>query len=363
MSYRHWALTGLLWIFGGLTLSAQLPWLKVAANGRYFETADGKPFFWLGDTGWLLFVKCNRNEAIQYLDTRRQQGFNVIQAMILHDMNNTRNVYGSTALLLEDVSKPNITPGNNPENATAYDFWDHIDFIIEEAAKRDIYMALVPVWGSNVKAGKVNTAQAKAYGEFLGRRYGQYSNIIWLNGGDIKGTDSMEVWQALGNTIKQYAPKQLMTFHPRGRTSSSEWFHNQPWLDFNMFQSGHKNYTQDTVAAETHHFGEDNWRYLAMDYALQPAKPSFDGEPSYENIPQGLHDTKQPRWTDADLRRYAYWSTFAGGAGFTYGENSVMQFNNKGDWTANYGVTANWKDMLKAPGATQMVHLKNLMCS
>src|SRR5215216_98457 len=58
--------------------------LRVSANGRYFMTADGKPFFWLGDTGWLLFSKLKREEAIQYLDDRRKKGFNVIQVMVLH---------------------------------------------------------------------------------------------------------------------------------------------------------------------------------------------------------------------------------------------------------------------------------------
>jgi hypothetical protein len=54
---------------------------------------------------------------------------------------------------------------------------------------------------------------------------------------------------------------------------------------------------------------------------------------------------------------------FAGGAGFTYGENATMQFNKMGDWTANYGVTAGWKETIKSEGATQMVHLKKLLMS
>jgi hypothetical protein len=63
----------------------------------------------------------------------------------------------------------------------------------------------------------------------------------------------------------------------------------------------------------------------------------------------------------SDLRRYAYWSVFAGGAGFTYGENSVMQFHHKGDADRNFGVQYNWEDVMSAPGATQMTHLKKLM--
>ncbi|HRG83132.1 MAG TPA: DUF4038 domain-containing protein, partial [Chitinophagaceae bacterium] len=188
--------------------------LKVAANHRFFTTADGKPFFWLGDTGWLLFVKCTREDAVFYLDTRKQQGFNVVQVMVLHDFNNTKNVYGDWALNDFDVTKPATTIGSDFRNADEYDFWDHVDFIIDEAAKRGIYMALVPTWGSNVKSGKINEQQAETYAKFLAKRYRNKSNIIWLNGGDINGKDGYAVWEKIGSTIKNFDPNHLMTFHP-----------------------------------------------------------------------------------------------------------------------------------------------------
>lgn len=344
-----------------IIMQAQLPALKVSANKRYFQTADGKPFFWLGDTGWLLFVKTSREDAILYLDTRKAQGFNVIQVMVLHDLNNTKNVYGDWATQNQDVSKPLVTKGNHYKDSLQYDFWDHVDFIINEAEKRGIYMALVPTWGSNVKSGKINEAQAEAYGKFLANRYKNKSNIIWLNGGDIQGKDGMAVWNKLGSVMKQIDKKHLMTFHPRGRTSSSDWFHNESWLDFNMFQSGHKSYAQDTSSKETRHFGEDNWKYIRDDYALKPAKPTLDGEPSYEDIPYGLHDTLSGYWNAADIRRYAYWSVFAGGAGFTYGHNAVMQFYRNGDKDASFFPKQEWKEGLKAEAAAQMKWLKTIM--
>lgn len=340
---------------------AQLKQLKISANKRFFQTADGKPFFWLGDTGWLLFVKCNREEAILYLDTRKQQGFNVVQAMVLHDMSNTKNVYGDYALTDFDAAKPDVTPSNNPANAEQYDYWDHMDFIIDEAAKRGIYMALVPTWGSNVKGGKINEVQAEAYGKFLAKRYKNKSNIIWLNGGDINGKDGYAVWEKLGSTIKNFDNNHLMTFHPRGRTSSTDWFHQSLWLDFNMFQSGHKSYAQDTSSKERRHFGEDNWKYVDEDYAMDPVKPTLDGEPSYEDIPYGLHDTLDGYWNAADIRRYAYWSVFAGGAGFTYGHNAVMQYYVPGDTTASFFPKQHWKTGLTAEAATEMKHLRKLM--
>jgi len=338
----------------------QLPLLRVTANGRFFETENGIPFFWLGDTGWLLFSKTSRTEAIHYLDTRQQQGFNVIQAMLLHDVR-IKNVYGDAALENSDVSKPIVTPDNDTADAVAYDYWDHVEFIVKAAAARGIYMALVPVWGSNVKDGKISTEQAAQYAIFLANRFKPYNNVIWLNGGDIKGSDGKEVWNTIGFTLKQTYARQLMTFHPRGRSSSSEWFQHQSWLDFNMFQSGHKDYAQDTSSKDTYHYGEDNWRHVMADRSRFPVKPVVDGEPSYENIPHGLHDSLAPRWTAADLRRYAYWCIFSGGAGFTYGENAVMQFHRNGDTDGSFGVQHTWKETIHATGASQMVHLKKLM--
>ncbi len=60
-----------------------------------------------------------------------------------------------------------------------------------------------------------------------------------------------------------------------------------------MFQSGHKDYSQDSLG-----FGEDNWRYVKIDYEKTPHKPTLDGEPSYENIPHGLHNPNIPYWID-----------------------------------------------------------------
>ena len=335
--------------------------LVVSSNGRFFAKANGEPFFWLGDTGWLLFSKLDRDEAEKYLIDRKQKGFNVIQVMVLHEIKAV-NVYGDSAITNKNVAQPAITPGEDPSKADQYDYWDHVDYIVNKAADLDLYMAMVPVWGSNVKAGYVSVDQAKTYGKFLTDRYGRKSNIIWLNGGDVKGTDGFEVWQALGAVLHENDSLHLTTFHPRGRTPSSQWFHNEQWLDFNMFQSGHRTYDQDTSKSELR-YGEDNWKYVAVDYALEPVKPTFDGEPSYEDIPHGLHDTTQARWTDDDVRRYGYWSVFAGGAGYTYGHNSVMQMYKPTDKKRAYGAKGFWYDEVNAPGAAQMSFLKNLMLS
>lgn len=348
--------------------------LKISDNHRFLVTKDGKPFLWLGDTGWLLH-KLDREQTERYLEDRRTKGFNVIQASVLHSLG-VKNVYGDKAVIDKDASKPLVTEGNDPNDSVQYDYWDHVDYAVDLAAQKGMYVAIVAVWGTNVKNGWVSREQAAAYAAFLGDRYANRSNVIWINGGDVVGADSSETWNIIGNTLRQHAPESLITFHPFGRSRSSEWFHTATWLDFNMVQSGHRTYEQDPNG-----IGQDTWRHITIDYNLLPTKPTVDGEPSYENIPYGLHDwhlerykhlrpadyspaAPQPLWQAGDVRRYAYWSVFAGGMGFTYGHNSIMQMLQPDDELPGaYGATMLWTDALSAEGASQMQHLKNLMLS
>lgn len=330
--------------------------LQVSENGHYFQTEDGKPFFWLGDTGWLTFKKLNRDEIKTYFADRKEKGYNVIQIMTLHS-EEMANVYGDSALVNKDVSKPLITEGSDFENPEEYDFWDHVDYALDVAEENDLYLGMVPIWGTSVKGGKVNLEQAKAYATFLGDRFKDRKNIVWLNGGDTPGEENTKIWNAIGSILKSKNPDCLVTFHPFGRTDSSDNYHNASWLDFNMFQSGHRRYDQES---EGRMYAQDNYKYVGTDFNLKPSKPTIDGEPSYEGIPQGLHDTLQPLWNDNDLRRYAYWSVFAGAAGFTYGHNAVMQMFSIGDNPA-YGNKKPWLEALNDPGANQMVYVKDLI--
>ena len=354
-------------VFIGLLLSLAItataqknnaPRLAVSSNGR-FLTAHGKPFFWLGDTGWLLLGKLNRAETEKYLEDRRVKGFNVVQVSLVHSLSMV-DANGDSALCRRNPATPKLADPKAIGADSYGGYWENFDYVADLAAQKGIYLALVPVWGSNVRAGNVSNKQAEIYAGFLAKRCRDHSNIIWLNGGDVRGDDSTRIWNTIGKTLKKEDPGHLITFHPFGRTQSSLWFHNEKWLDLNMFQSGHRSYEQDTSPKDLR-YGEDSWRYVRSDYVRTPVKPVLDGEPSYEGIPHGLHDTLQPRWTDSDLRRYAYWSVFAGACGFTYGNNSVMQMYKKGKKTGGYGAKESWDEAINAPGAGQLIYLKNLM--
>ncbi len=340
----------------------KLPWengkLTVSENGRYLQHENGAPFFWLGETGWLLPEKLDRENAIYYLDACQKAGFNVVQVQTINGVP-ARNVFGK-------LSHPNGFDFSQIEAEGEEGYWQHMDYIIKQAEERGIYIGMVCIWGGLVKKGLMNPEQAKAYGEFLANRYKDCPNIIWFIGGDIKGDVETASWETLARTIKSIDKNHLMTFHPFGRTSSIYWFHNAEWLDFNMFQSGHRRYDQtrgdgdDTAQAA---LAEDNWRYVEAGLAMEPAKPILDGEPSYEEIPQGLHDPSEPWWKSHDVRRYAYWSVFAGAFGHTYGHNSIMQMHAGGERRGGYGAIKSWKEGLEDPGFSQMQWVKKLILS
>lgn len=355
-------------MFAGTTtvMAANQKWdLKVSDNNRYLVYTDGTPFFWLGDTGWLLPENLDRFEAEGYLDKAAAMGYNVVQVQTINDVPAV-NIYGQ---LSNNPADPwNFScfaaPKKGGPAKIQQNYWDHMDYIIKVAERKGIYIAMTCIWGGLVKDGLIDVAGAKAYGKFLAERYKNSPNIIWFIGGDIQGDVKPEVWDALAKSIKAIDKRHLMTYHPRGRYTSAKWWAKADWMDFHMFQSGHRAYGQRMGNKEypiPDNTEEDCWMYVDSTWAYKPMKPVIDGEPSYEDIPVGLHFPKGPRWQACDVRRYAYWDVFAGCFGHTYGHNAIMQMAKPGYWVNYSENSKNWYEAQQDEGYTQMRYLKALM--
>lgn len=336
------------------------PWengsLRVAGDGPYFVNGE-EPFFWLGDTAWLLVHSLTREEIAEYLENRAGKGFTLIQVVAVHRMP-ARNAYGREAFLDGDMSLP-VTEGEDS-------YWSTLDYVMEKAEELGLYIGLLPHWGGIVKGGHIGPEQMPAYLDFLAKRYGDRPNMLWILGGDIRGNRHYDYWRAMGERLRRATPDKLITFHPFGRTTSIDYFEKEEWMDFHMYQSGHRRYDQETLnqwddtSKDSYYYGEDSFRYVQRVHVRQPDMPVVDGEPSYEHIPQGLHDTTQPFWQACDVRRYAYWAVLEGAAGFTYGHSSIMQFFT-GEGKGAYGASIPWKDAVHSPGSDSMSHLASLM--
>jgi hypothetical protein len=320
--------------------------LRVSDNHRYLVRADGSPFFWLGDTAWELFHRLDREEAERYLTDRAEKGFTVIQAVVLAERHalEEANPYGDLALHDQDPAQPNEG------------YFKHVDFIVEKAAQLGLVVGMLPTWGAYWKIqGKervFTVENARVYGRFLGARY-RNAPIVWVLGGDntLENDEERAIIDAMAAGIKEGdGGDHLMTFHPRGPGLSSVQVHHAEWLDFNMNQSSH--------AARDH----DNGLYIEHDYALEPVKPTVDGEPRYEAIPVGFYwRNVDPfdRFDDFDVRQAAYWALLAGACGHTYGNNNIWQMYAPGRESV---ISANipWWEALDHPGAFQMGWVRRL---
>ncbi len=331
-----------------------LPRLRVAENRRFLVQEDGTPFLWLGDTAWELFHRLNRDEATRYLECRVRQGYTVIQAVAIAELDGHRdpNAYGHLPLTDLDPAQPAVQDG--PAN----DYWDHVDFIVAKANALGLYIGLLPTWGrywhDEVRDGKplFTPANAEVYGEWLGRRYRE-AGVIWILGGDrgIENDQHREVIRAMARGLRRGdGGVHLQTFHPRGGRGSAQDFHGEDWLDFNLRQNGHNVKFNE---------GYQNTR---ADYDREPAKPVIDGEPVYEDHPVSFRAQDLGHTVAADVRRALYWDLFTGACGHTYGHHSVWQMWSPGKAPINNPLMP-WSEAIEQPGAAQMQHAKHLLLS
>jgi len=319
--------------------------LQVHEGGRYLVTAEGQPFFWLADTAWELFHRLDRDEADAYLRKRAEQGFNVIQAVALAEFAGLvePNRYGHLPLENNDPTKP----------VDAY--FEHVDWVVDRAAELGMYTGFLPTWGDkwNKKWGQgpeiFTPDNARVYGEWLGKRY-RDKPIVWILGGDRppESDEHFAITRAMAEGITAGdGGVHLKTFHPSGGRGSAQYFHDEPWLDFNMRQSGHGDPNCD------------NGAQIAGDYARTPAKPCVDGEPRYEDHP--INWKPELGWFDEhDVRKAAYAAVFAGACGHTYGCHDIWQFLSERHQPVSSGRTP-WTKAIDFPGAWQMGHLRRLM--
>jgi hypothetical protein len=311
-------------------------------TGRFATTPrgllrDGEPFFWLGDTGWLL-MRLSPDDVRFYLDDRVAKHFNVIQMMAIR-----------THHLRSSPTQGDLVPNHAGELPfSALDpvtlneaYWRHLDFIIAAARERSLTVALATMWGRDADSLFPEPLQNnERYGTLLGRRYRERDNVIWLVTGEYEkiednwrqDSDISEGQRTLLRALARgletgHGGRHLMTIHPI--YTSSRDFHDDFWLDFNMQQTwGHAN---------------ANVVRIRSDYDKTPAKPVLNGEPGYENRPEA------PTSSAWKCRYEGYWSVFAGAFGYTYGAERIWQFR------------LEWKDALQNEGAGDMQHLRRLM--
>lgn len=344
--------------------------LRISQNGRYFVKPDGAPFPWIADTAWTVPARLKWDDVLYYLKTRKRQGFTVLQMVVLDPEFNPdmKNPSGIPALRNGNIQE------RNPE------YFDYVDWVLDQAEKEEFYVLLLPVWGQLVTGDDwggghydkiVDETNAFAYGAWLGEREKRRKNILWCLGGDRmpihKGIDYRMVWRKMAeglaygltgerlswNRDREKWSKILMTYHTchemeTGRCSTfSYWTEDDAWIRFIMLQSGH--------GIEVH-----NDELIREEHIRHPDMPVWDGESAYEAMPSQWPITDQTSFHGADVvRKKSYPALFSGAFGYTYGHASVWCTISEKERNAVTGKT--WSEALDSPGGLEVKVLRDFL--
>lgn len=306
--------------------------LQVSDNKRYLVDANKKPFLVVGDTAWSLIAQLPEKEAIEYLDDRKKRGFNCIIVSLIERR------FADKAPATIDGVKPFLKDGDFTQPNPKY--FDHAAKVIAAAGERGICVWLCPAYlgwsgGDEGWFREVKAAGPKAlrrYGKFVGQRFKDFNNIVWMPGGDyIMPPEERWAGQELALGIRDGGANQLMTAHG-GQTTAVETFGEQDWLAI------------DNV----YRYETDIWSFYRKTYRNSVVRPFVLIETAYE----GEHNSTPDR-----IRRQAWWAVLSGACGQFFGNNPIWYFDAKGHRYTDRKAAPTWRKALDLPGSRDIARL------
>jgi len=312
--------------------------VKLSADRSYLVDQDDQPFFINGDTAWSLIAQLSEADAASYLADRAAKGYNLVAAELIEHTfatNAPANLAGQAPFTRAgDFSTPNEA------------YFAHADRVLHHAAENGIAVLLSPLylgylcvsegWCPEVKAA--SAATLRGYGRYLGNRYKNFPNLIWMIGGDADPVaagvaDQLREFVA---GIRETDTSHLFTAHNIRNQAAMDPWPAESWLDLNNIYTSGSEY-QSALAQ----------------YNRAGAKPVFLVESYYENE----HDS-----TPQSLRRQAYWTVLSGGiAGHIFGNCPMWHFGAPA--AVGFCAAATWQSQLNSEGAVTLAHVGRLLTS
>lgn len=306
--------------------------LKLGPNGaRYLVDQNGKPFFVSGEAAWSLIAQPTLDDARVYLNDRQAKGVNVVLVNLIE------HKFAKAA--------PADAAGDKPFGAKPFTgfneaYFAHADDVLREAATRNMIVLLAPLYlgydcedeGFCQEVRQAAASDLHAYGNYVGKRYASFPNIVWIIGGDTDPTPVKSKVQEFVAGLREQDSVHLMTAHNDQESFATTPWPGAAWLTVNDF------YTYD-----------DALYTMAFD-AAKLNMPFFLVESAYENE----HDS-----TPQSLRAQAYWSVLSGAMGHIFGNCPIWHFSSADKFCG----TLAWKSSLDSPGIASMAVLHDFFAT
>ncbi|HSZ74966.1 MAG TPA: DUF4038 domain-containing protein, partial [Rhizomicrobium sp.] len=294
-------------------------------SNRYLVDANNVPFLMVGDAPQALIGNLSERQANVFMANRQKYGINALWINLLCDSYTACNSDGTTF----DGIAPFTTPGDLSTPNPVY--FDRAADMIALAAKHHQIVLLDPAetggWLGTLEANGVD--KARAYGKFLGNRFKDMPNIIWMSGNDFQNWSDPSadaVVSAVAKGIRAADPNHIQTIELNYYVSDSlddpTW---RPIIGLDAVYTYRPTYAQERLAYKRTNF-----------------KPTFLVEANYEFEQNGGTDGG----STPNLRHQEYWSALSGTTGQLYGSH----------WT--WTLQGDWQDNLDTPGARQLQYMK-----
>ena len=317
--------------------------VRVRDDKRHLQQADGKPFFWLGDTWWMgLTSRLTWPDGFQTLTADRvKKGFSVIQivAGLYPDMPPFDPRGANEAGFPWQPDYARINPA----------YFDMADLRIRHLVDNGLVPCVVGCWGYFLPLMGVN--RMKQHWRYIVARWGAYP-VVWCLAGEgtmpyylskTRDTDAQtqkEGWTELARYVRATDPfAHPITIHPP--RSARDCVTDPAVLDIDMLQTGHndRQSVPNTINS------------VRKSLQSEPKMPAIVGEVDYEGIQEASRE---------EVQRFLFWSCILSGAGgHTYGANGIWQVNTL---AKPYGLSPHghswgntpWEVAYQLPGSKQV---------
>lgn len=294
----------------------------IKRTGPCLVDGAGAPVWLNGEAAWSLIVRLDDDALGRYLADRRARGINALVVNLVEH----KYADHPPANLAGDA--PFTTPGDFSTPSEPY--FAHVDRVLARAADAGIVVLLAPAylgfkgedegWYDEVR--RSGPDKLRTYGRFLGKRYRNQPNLIWLEGGDTPPMAARKEVDALVAGIREADTTHLHAAHSTRYHSALDDY-DRPWLDLNT----------------TYSDCEGHGRALQRDATRRRTIPTLFVEGTYEGEKASLACTISQ----------AYRTLLSGAAGHMFGNRPIWLFD------------SGWQAALDSPGSRAMQHLAKLV--
>ncbi len=283
---------------------------------QHFETQDGKPFWFLGDTAWALVTDKaeehhDRSAAQRYLAARAEQGFNVVHTMFLSEAG-----WGNSGgPPWTDIAAQQINPG----------YWQEVDKRVAYANRQGLVVGIALAWGNkrNVEPyswGRFPDVAARLrYARYIAARYAAYNVFFIVSGewhGEVRNRQQSEEdvrseFIAIGDALHAADPHdRMVAIHPMTSGGSVREFNVADWMSFGDYQQNYNRLHQRIIDSR-----QFNKPIVNSEYGYHLRDSNGDGIPDKDNS-TSLESMRHATWDIVTAGGYVvtgFGTTYFGG--------------------------------------------------